>query len=192
MQQTQDTPQPQNSQTQNQQNNSSNDITYESTPASSTASADSNCLIIDEDGQDEHNVTKDIFCDHTDDSSEKATDKANHSDNCNDEDEFDLKNSKTFDESSKKDDPTLVKQQTRRYNQTVTVVLPTTEQIISLQKWNDLPIGELPATERRDVKGKFAKAVMGSPPPQSFTLRKNKPPTMLVKLLRPFMVRMTV
>ena len=87
MQQTQDTPQPQGSQTQNQQNNSSSDITYESTLAFSTAA--------------------------------------------------------------------LVKQQTRRYNQTVTVVLPTTEQIINLQKWNDLPIGELPATERRDVKGKL-------------------------------------
>ena len=111
-----------------------------------------------------NNVTKDIFRDHTDDSSEKATDKANDLDNCNDEDDFDLSNPKTFDESSVEEDPAPDKQQTRRSNQTVTVVLPTTEQIISLQKWSDLPIGELPATERRDIKGKFAKSVMGSPP----------------------------
>ena len=79
MQQNQDTPQPQDSRTQNQRNNSS--ATYESTPASSTASADNNHLIIDEDEyndeQDKHNVTEDIFCDHTNESSEKATDKAN-------------------------------------------------------------------------------------------------------------------
>ena len=84
-------------------------------------------------------------------------------DNCNDEDDFDLNNPKTFDECSKEDDPALVKQQTRRYNQTVKVILPTTEQIINLQEWNDLPIWELPETERCDVKGKFGKAVMGSP-----------------------------
>ena len=92
----------------------------------------------------------------------KATDdKANDSDNCNDDD-FDLNNPKTFDESSEEHDPAPDKQQTRWYNQTVTVVLPTTEQIISLQKLNDQPIGELPVTERCDVKSKFAKAVMGS------------------------------
>ena len=95
-------------------------ITYESTPVSSTASTDSNRLVIDEDEhndeQDKHNVTKDIFRDHTDDASEKATDKANDSDNCNDEDDFGLNNPKTFDESSEEDDPAPDKQQTRRYN----------------------------------------------------------------------------
>ena len=136
MQQTQNMPQTQDSQTQNQQNNSSSDITCKLTPVSFPSSADSNHLVIEEDGhndeEDKHNVTKDIFCDHTDDSSEKATDKANDLDNCNDEDDFDLKNPKAFDEFSMEDDPALVKQQTRRYNQTVTVVLPTNEQIISL------------------------------------------------------------
>ena len=76
MQQTQDTPQQQDSQTQIPQNNSSSDNTYESTPVSSTASTDSNRLDIDEDEhnneQDEHNVTKDIIRDHTDDSKKKS------------------------------------------------------------------------------------------------------------------------
>ena len=134
MQKTQGTPQPQDPQTHNSQNNSSSDNTYESTPVSSTAPADNNRLLIDEDEQDEHNVKKDIFRDHTDDSSEKATDNADDSDNWNDEDDFDLNNPKTFDESSEDNDPAPDKQQTRRYNQTVTVVLPTTEQMLSLQK----------------------------------------------------------
>ena len=130
MQQTQETPQPQHSQTQNSQNNSSRDITYNSTPAPSTVPEDSNRLVVDEDEhndeQDKHNVTKDIFRDHTDDSSEKTTDL----DNCNDEDDFGLNNPKTFDESSKENDLGPDKQRARRYNQAVTVVLPTTEQII--------------------------------------------------------------
>ena len=79
MQKTQGTPQPQDPQTHNPQNNSSSDNTYESTPVSSTVPADNNQLVIDEDEQDEHNVKKDIFRDHTDDSSEKATDNADDS-----------------------------------------------------------------------------------------------------------------
>ena len=52
MQQTQDTPQLQDSQTQNPQSCSSSDNTYELTPVSSAASGDNNCLAID---KDEHN-----------------------------------------------------------------------------------------------------------------------------------------
>ena len=171
MQQTQDTPQPQDSQTQNPQNNSSNDNAYESIPVSSTTSTDSNCLIIDE---DEHNVTKDIFSDHTDDSSVKTTDKANDSDNCTDEDDFDLNNPKTFDESSKEDNPAPDKQQTRRYNQTVTVSLPTTQQVVTYQKWNNQPIEELPREQRIAAKGMYAKAVNGSPPNPELHTREKK------------------
>ena len=49
-------------------------------------------------------------------------------------------------------------QQTRRYNQTVSVSLPTTEQVIRYQKWNNQPTEELAA-----AKGMYAKAVIGSP-----------------------------
>ena len=189
MQQTQDTPQPQDSQTQNPQNNSSNDNAYESIPVSSTALTDSNCLVIDE---DEHNVTKDIFHDYTDDSSVKTTDKANDSDNCTDEDDFDLNNPKTFDESSKEDNPAPDKQQTRRYNRTVTVSLATTQQVVTYQKWNNQTIEELPREQRIAAKGSMPRLLMAHPPTQNFTLGKRKPPIRLVKMLRPFMVLMTV
>ena len=134
MQKTQGTPQPQDPQTHNPQNNSSSDNTYESTPVSSTAPADNNRLVIDEDEQDEHNVKKTFFVTTPMTPVKKLTDNADDSDNWNDEDDFDLNSPKTFNESSEDNDPAPDKQQTRRYNQTVTVVLPTTEQMLSLQK----------------------------------------------------------
>ena len=48
-------------------------------------------------------------------------------------------------------------------NQAVSVALSTTEQIISLQKWKDKPIEELPTEQGITTNGMFAKAVISSP-----------------------------
>ena len=103
------------------------------TSDSSNETIDSCALIIDE---NEANITKNLHNDHTGDSQEESTDNSSDIGDSNEEDEP-LELNETSNESGRSDEPDTNRHLSDKPDQTRRVVLPTTAQVIDLQRIQD-------------------------------------------------------
>ena len=139
--------------------------TYQTSSTPSDQSKDSLALCIDE-----TNTTKDLHYDSTDtgstsDSENDGTSDSDHGSDIDKEDDAG-QDMDVSDSGQKIEKPPAVYK----------VQLPTTEDMIALQAWAGKEIGSsLTKEERIAAKGKYAKALMNSPPnPETYTKEREK------------------
>ena len=129
------------------------------TSDSSNETIDSCALIIDE---NEANITKNLHNDHTGDSHEESTDNSSDIGDSNEEDEP-LQLNETSNESGCSDEPDTNRHLSDKPDQTRRVVLPTTAQVIDLQRIQDKHTDKLTGKPSKDqkikAKGNMARAL---------------------------------